>query len=79
MFEGFEVNKNTTWEDLIDFVIRNADKSNDYSIRVRNNSLYIGIRNIEIRFRKEDFSVIRDSVFGEWHMCLKNENAKVLS
>lgn len=77
MFEGFEVNKNTTWEDLIDFVIRNADKSHDYSMRVRNNTIYIGFMNVGITFRKEDFSVIRDSVHGEWHMCLKNNNVEV--
>ena len=78
MFEGFEVNENTTWEDLIDFVIRNADNGhNDYCMRVRNNTIYIGFMNVGITFRKEDFSVIRDAVYGEWHMCLKNNNVEV--
>lgn len=78
MFEGFEVNKNTTWEDLIDFVIRNADKGrNDYCMRVRNNTIYIGFMNVGITFRKEDFSVVRDSIYGEWHMRLKNNNVEV--
>ena len=77
MFEGFEVNENTTWEDLIDFVIRNADKSHDYCMRVRNNTIYIGFMNVGITLRKEDFSVIRDSVHKEWHMSLKNDNVEV--
>ena len=77
MFEGFEVNENTTWEDLIDFVIRNADKSHDYCMRVRNNTIYIGFMNVGITFRKEDFSVVHDSIYGDWHMRLKNENVEV--
>lgn len=77
LFEGFGVSEDTTWEDLIDFVIRNSDKSHDYCMRVRNNTIYIGIMNVGITFRKEDFSVVRDSVYGEWHMCLKNNNVEV--
>lgn len=78
LFEGFGVSENTTWEDLIDFVIRNSDKSHDdYCMRVRNNKIYVGIMNVGITFRKEDFSVIRDSIYGEWHMSLKNETIEV--
>lgn len=75
MFEGFEVNKDTTWEDLINFVIRNADKSHDY--RVRSNTIYIGIMNVEITLRKEDFSLVLDLISGEWHMRIKNNAVEV--
>ena len=78
LFEDFEVNENTKWYDLLDFVMDNYEgcKESEVDVRVQNNNLYVGFMNIEVKFSKQDFLIIQDSM-GNWHMSLENENAKV--
>ena len=76
IFGGFEVNENTKWYDLLDFVMENYESCKEVDIRVRNNDLYIGVMNLEVKFSKRDFLIIQDSM-GNWHVSLENENAKV--
>lgn len=78
LFENFVVNENTKWYDLLDFVMENYEglKEAEVDVRVQNNNLYVGFMNIEVKFSKQDFLIIQDSM-GNWHMSLENENAKV--
>ena len=78
LFENFVVNENTKWYDLLDFVMENYEglKEAEVDVRVQNNNLYVGFMNIEVKFSKQDFLIIQDSM-GNWRMSLENENAKV--